>query len=135
MATTKKSNPTGGKASVEQATASPGESREASKEAINQVIDGAAGAPAGMRDAAEDLPEDDEVEQSHKDALLAEDAQSEAEAKLESAEASPDAVDTPSGYALSKTAGIADDVERGEAYAREKSAKRWGYVPADKDAG
>lgn len=99
--------------------------------AVNDAIDAAAGAPAPERAAAEALPEGDEVEKAHKDALLADDAQEEAQAKVRVVDASPDASDTPSGHALKETAGIADDVERGEAYARAKAEKRWGYVTPD----
>jgi hypothetical protein len=44
---------------------------------------------------------------------------------------SPNADETPSGYALKKVTGIASDAERGEKYSRHKTARRWGYVPAD----
>ncbi len=102
--------------------------------ATNEAIDASAGVPEGLRDAAEDLPENDPVETATKEGMLATDAQTEAKAKLTAAEESPDALDTPSGYALSKTAGIADDVKRGEAYTREKQAKRWGTVPAEDES-
>lgn len=36
-------------------------------------------------------------------------------------------IDTPSGAAAAKVADITDDRERGEAYAKAKAAKRWGY--------
>lgn len=103
----------------------------ATKDAVEAAIDAAAGAPEAEREAAEDLPENDEVQKAIKEGLLADDAQTEAKAKVKVVKESPNAAETPSGAALLKTAGIADDVKRGEAYAREKSAKRWGYVPAD----
>jgi hypothetical protein len=84
-----------------------------------------------MRAAAEALPEKDDVQKAHKRALLAEDAQTEAKAHADIVKLSPDADETPSGIALLKTAGIADDVKRGEEYTRIKSAVRFGYVPAD----
>jgi hypothetical protein len=95
------------------------------------AVEAAAGAPDGMRDAAEALPERDDVQTAIKEGLTADDTGTEAEAKARVVELSPDSPDTPSGYALQKTAGIGDPVERGEAYAREKTAKRWGYVPVE----
>ncbi len=103
-------------------------SKADTEEAVEEVLDEGAGAPAGYQEAAEALPEKDDVQKAHKEALLAETGQEEAQAKAKIVEASPDAPDTPSGYALQKTADIADNTERGEAYAREKSAARWGYV-------
>lgn len=96
--------------------------------ALEDVIDAGAGAPVGYEEAAEALPEKDEVQKAHKEALLADTAGEEAQAKVKIVDASPDAPDTPSGAALKATAGIEDDVERGEKYAQVKSAKRWGYV-------
>jgi hypothetical protein len=86
--------------------------------------------PAPMRELAEKLPEKDDVQKAYKAQMLAEDMHVAAKQKVKIVDASPDADDTPSGYALKKVAGIAHDGDRGEAYAREKSAKRWGYVPA-----
>lgn len=104
------------------------------KDAVEDLIDAGAGAPPALRDAAEELPEKDPVQKAVKAAMLADDAQTEAKEKAKVVAESPDSPDTPSGFALQKTAGIADDVKRGEEYARIKSAKRWGYVPAtDKD--
>ncbi len=101
------------------------------KGARNDAIDAVAGAPAGMRQAAEDLPEGDAVKDAIKESLLATDAQTEARAKVKVIDDSTTgAEDTPSGFALKKVAGIADDVERGNEYARLKSAKRHGAVPA-----
>ncbi len=99
--------------------------------ARNDAIDAVAGAPPAMRQAAEDLPEKDDGQKAHKEALLADDAQTEAKAKVKLVKASTDGGDTPSGKALEKTAGIGDDVKRGEEYTRIKSAVRHGYVPAD----
>ncbi len=103
--------------------------------ATNAAIDAGAGAPESMRDAAEDLPENDNVQKNIKKAMLATDAQTEAKAKAAVVDdSSTGAEETPSGYALQKTAGIADDVKRGEEYARIKSAMRHGTVPStDKD--
>lgn len=108
-----------------------GPDEPATKDAVEAAIDAGAGAPAAMRDAAEDLPEDDKVEEKIKEAMLATDAQTEAKAKAAVVDESPNADETPSGIALKATAGIADDVKRGEEYARIKSAVRHGYVPAD----
>lgn len=110
----------------------PSKDKTASKaetdDAIEATIDAGAGAPAPEREAAEALPEKDDVQKAHKEAQLAEDAQTEAKAKAKLVDLSPDAGDTPSGAALKATAGISDDVKRGEKYAEVKSAKRWGYV-------
>jgi hypothetical protein len=99
--------------------------------ATNAAIDAAAGAPAAQREAAEDLPEKDDVQKNIKKGLTADDAQTEAKAKAAVVDDSPNAAETPSGGALKAVAGISDDVERGEAYEREKSARRWGYVKAE----
>lgn len=105
---------------------------DADHKAINEVIDAGAGAPEAMREAAEDLPEGDPVKDNIKAAMLADDAQSEAKHKAAVVDdSSTGAEDTPSGYALKAVAGISDDVKRGEEYARIKSAKRHGMVPAD----
>lgn len=104
---------------------------DAPAKALEAAIDSGAGAPPAQRDAAEALPEGDAVKDAVKASLLATDAQTEAKEKAKVvADSSTGAGDTPSGYALTQTAGIADDVERGEEYARIKTAKRWGYVPA-----
>jgi hypothetical protein len=99
--------------------------------AIQDVLDEGAGAPPGQMKAAEALPEKDEVQVGIKEAMLADTGQEEASAKADVVAASPDAPDTPSGGALEATKGISDNVERGEAYAREKSQRRWGYVTSD----
>ena len=98
--------------------------------AVEKVLDAGAGVPESYVEAAEALPEHDDVQKATKAAMLAETGQEEAQEKAKVVEASPNAADTPSGYALQETAGIADNVERGNEYARIKSAKRWGYVPA-----
>ena len=99
--------------------------------ATNAAIDAGAGAPAAMREAAEDLPEGDPVKDAIKAAMLAEDAQTEAKEKAKVVDdSSTGAEDTPSGFALKAVTGISDDVKRGEEYARIKSAKRHGFVPA-----
>lgn len=100
----------------------------AAEKAIEDAIDESAGAPPAYEEAAEALPEKDEVQVAHKEALLAETGQEEAQAKAKIVDASPDASDTPSGAALKAVAGIEDNTERGEKYAQVKSAKRWGYV-------
>ena len=101
------------------------------RKATNAAIDSAAGAPPAMRDAAKALPEKDDGQKAHKRKLLANDAQTEAKANAEIVKLSPDAAETPSGGAMLKVAGIADDVERGEVYAREKHARRFGYVAVE----
>jgi len=87
--------------------------------------------PAEMRDRAEDLPEKDDVQKAYKQAMTADTNQGEDRGFLKAAELSPDAMDTPSGIALKKAVGVSNDTERGEKYAREKTAARWGYVPVD----
>lgn len=109
----------------------PEEAAPAPDEALEKVLDSGAGAPAPQRDAAEALPDNDPVQKAVKEAELATDAQSEAQAKARVVEESPYSPETPSGYALQKTAGIGNDVERGEAYAREKMGKRWGVTPVE----
>lgn len=99
--------------------------------AVEQVIDAGAGAPGVQRDAAEALPEKDEVQKQIKKGMLATDAQTEARAKAKVVDESPNADETPSGIALKAVAGISDDVKRGEEYARIKTAVRSGYVPAE----
>jgi len=98
--------------------------------AVQDVLDAGAGVPESYVEAAEALPEHDDVEKAVKAAMLAETGQEEAQEKAKVVDASPNSIDTPSGYALKETAGISDNIERGEEYARIKSAKRWGYVPA-----
>lgn len=87
--------------------------------------------PASMQALAEDLPEKDDVQKAYKAAFLADSAQKEAREKVKVVDASPNAAETPSGGALKKVAGIASDEKRGEAYLREKTALRHGYVPAE----
>lgn len=99
--------------------------------ALQDITDEGAGAPDAMIPMAEELPEKDDVQKATKAAMLAETGQEEAQEKLKAVKASPDAIDTPSGYAMSKVASISNNKERGEQYAREKSAKRWGYVTPD----
>jgi hypothetical protein len=77
---------------------------------------------------AEDLPAKDAVQSAYKDALTTEDPHAEARGYLKAAEESPNALDTPSGYALKKSIGVSNDTERGEKYIEAKSAKRWGYA-------
>lgn len=91
------------------------------------------GKPYGpsMRSLAEDLPEKDEVQEAYKAGFLADSAQAEAKEKVKAVDASPNADATPSGHALKETAGVSHDTKRGEAYARAKGARRWGYVPAE----
>lgn len=101
------------------------------KDAIEDVIDEGAGVPAAYEEAAEALPEKDEVQKEVKAAMLAETANEEAEHKANVVEASPNSSDTPSGYALQQVAGISDPVEQGVKYAQHKAAKRWGYVTPD----
>lgn len=84
-----------------------------------------------MRRLAEDLPERNAVEKAYKAALTTESPQKEAKAYLKVAEESVDALDTPSGHGLKESVGESNDTKRGEKYARAKTARRWGYVPAD----
>jgi hypothetical protein len=85
--------------------------------------------PPTLRELAKDLPEKDKVQRAYKDAMLADTAQAEAKAKVIVVDESPDADQTPSGIALKKVAGVSNDTERGEKYAIEKTAVRWGHVP------
>lgn len=87
--------------------------------------------PGPLRRLAEDLPEKDKVQKAYKDAMLADTAQHEAQAKARVVDASPNADETPSGYALKKVTGVSNDTDRGEQYLRHKTARRWGYVPVD----
>jgi hypothetical protein len=87
--------------------------------------------PQAMHVLAENLPEKDPVQKAHKEALLADSPQAEAKAQVKIVDESPNADATPSGAALKKVAGVSNDTERGERYAREKTAVRWGYVPVD----
>lgn len=87
--------------------------------------------PDALRELAKDLPENDPVQVAYKDAMLADTAQQEAKAKAKAVDESPNASETPSGGALKAVTGISNDAERGEAYLREKTARRWGYVPVD----
>ena len=84
--------------------------------------------PPRLRELAKKLPEKDEVQKATKAAMLAEDSQTEAKEKAKVVDASPDAAETPSGYALKKVTGISNDTERGEEYARLKAGVRHGYV-------
>lgn len=99
--------------------------------ALQEVTDAGAGAPPSQEAAAEALPENDEVQKATKEAMLADTGTEEAQAKVKAVDASPNAAETPSGAALKETAGIADNKERGEEYARVKAAHRWGYVTPD----
>ena len=101
----------------------------ATRDAVEGAIDAAAGAPASQREAAEALPERNEVQSAIKAAMLATDAQTEAQEKAKVVEASVDSAETPSGAALLASADIADDVERAEEYARVKAGVRHGTTP------
>lgn len=85
--------------------------------------------PEEFQERAKDYPEGDAVLKAYKDGLTADKPSEEAKAYAKAAEESPRAVDTPSGGALIKVAGIGDDAERAEKYAKEKASRRWGYVP------
>lgn len=87
--------------------------------------------PPAYRELAAALPEKDDVQKAYKEAMTATDHGKEAKAKAKVVDASPDADETPSGAALKKVAGVSHDTERGEKYAREKTARRWGYVPVN----
>jgi hypothetical protein len=97
------------------------------EDAKEDLIDAGAGAPPSMEDAAEALPEGDEVEKAYKEAMLADTTEEETKAKAKATEASPDAAETPSGGALLAVKDISDPEEQAEAYKREKSARRFGY--------
>jgi hypothetical protein len=84
--------------------------------------------PAELRRLAEDLPEKDAVQKAYKAAMTATDHQVEAKNKAKVVDESPDAGETPSGVALKKVAGISNDTERGEEYARIRAGVRHGYI-------
>src|SRR5215208_613520 len=90
-----------------------------------------ASTPASLRRLAEDLPERDAVQKAYKQAMTTDDHQKEAKAKAKVVDESPNASDTPSGYALGEVTGESNDTKRGEKYAQAKSARRWGYSPVD----
>lgn len=81
--------------------------------------------------AAEKLPEKDAVQKAVKEGMTTQEGQTEAKAKVKVVDESPDAAETPSGGALKKVAGIENDHDRGEAYAKEKQARRWGTVDVE----
>lgn len=85
--------------------------------------------PDPVRDLAADHPEGDPVLKAYKDGFLADSTQQEARAKARVVDESPRAHQTPSGTAVKQVAGIGNDAERGEAYARERGKVRWGYQP------
>lgn len=87
--------------------------------------------PATMARLAEDLPEKDKVQKAYKAAMTTDSPQEQVKQKVIIVEESPNASETPSGHALKEVAGIANDTERGEEYTRIKTAKRWGYTPAE----
>lgn len=99
-----------------------------------QAADVGVPTPHSLRELAKGLPDHDEVEKAYKEAMLADSAQQEAKAKAKAVDASRDAGDTPSGGALKKVTGVANDAERGEKYMREKTARRWGYVPVEDES-
>lgn len=104
----------------------PGRTPDAS-----QAADVGTPTPNALRELAKDLPERDTVQKAYKGAMLADSAQEEARHKVTVVNESPDAAETPSGYALKKAAGVSNDAKRGEEYLRHKTARRWGYVPAE----
>lgn len=132
MPLTKDDAPANAVAAAKADAASKPVSESEAKAAVNEAIDSGAGAPEPQREAAEKLPEGNPMDAAIKKAYNANDAQTEAKAKKEVVELSRDSAETPSGHALVKTAGIADDVERGEEYNRVKMAVRLGAtVPAE----
>jgi hypothetical protein len=94
--------------------------------AKEKVLDAGAGAPNAMREAAEALPEKDNVQKAYKKQLLADTTEAETAAKVEIVKASPDADETPSGAALLAVAGESDPIKQGEDYQRKKAAVRRG---------
>lgn len=131
----KADNPKSTKAAAAAADTTPDTYLDAddpkTKEAVDDLLDEGAGAPDSWDKDVEALPEKDDVQKATKEAMQADTGQEEAQAKADAVAGSPDAPDTPSGGALEATKGIADNVERGEAYAREKAMRRWGYVTPD----
>jgi hypothetical protein len=127
MPLSKADNPRGGKM-AEKAKSEPVEVKVKTDDRVANL---GSPTPASMQALAEDLPENDEVQKAYKASLTTDSAQQEAKEKVKVVKASPDAEETPSGYALVKSAGESNDTERGEKYAREKTARRWGHVPVD----
>jgi hypothetical protein len=91
--------------------------------------------PEPMRVLADDLPENDAVQEAHKEIISQEEPHKADQAKAKLVDESPRSYATPSGYAAQKVAGIANDTERGEEYAKHKSAVRWGSLPDDASGG
>lgn len=100
------------------------------RKAIDAALDGPP-TPEPLRTLAEKLPEKDEVQKATKAAMLADSPGEEVKHKVAVVEASPNAEDTPSGYALKKVQGISSPSEQGEMYALHKTARRWGYAPVE----
>jgi hypothetical protein len=94
----------------------------------DKVADLPPSTPPELRRLAEDLPEKDAVQKAYKQAMTTTDHQVEAKNKAKVVDESPNAAETPSGAALKKTAGISNDTERGEEYARIKSGLRHGTI-------
>ena len=118
-------------AKPEAVVADAGVVESSDKEAHAALADLGPEMPRSMRRLAEDLPEKDDVQKAYKAQMLAMDMQKATKEKVKIVDASPDADETPSGYALKKVAGVAHDADRGEQYLRHKTAKRWGYVPVE----
>ncbi len=102
--------------------------------AKKDILDAGAGVPASLDAAADALPEKDAVQKAYKQQAKADSVKEEVAAKVIIVKESPDAAETPSGGALLAVAGESDPIKQGERYSREKSARRWGYVPAESAA-
>lgn len=91
--------------------------------------------PETIQVLAKKLPENDAVQEAHKRILTAEDNVEQDKAKADLVAESPRSYATPSGYAAQKVAGISNDTERGEEYARIKAQVRHGSLPDDASGG
>lgn len=108
--------------------------REGKTPTAKQVADVGVPNSESFRELADDVvPEKDADQKAYKRQIQADSAKEEAQAKAERVESdsSPDAQETPSGAALLATSGIANDTERGGAYARAKDVARRGVLPAE----
>ncbi len=136
-----------GDASDEELSSLAGDDRKGVQEAVAAEQARRSGQEGGQGAAAEDFAAEhgkpynettrklaeatvkpiDPTNEAYLSQLTADSHQEEAEAKAAIVEESKGSEDTPSGSALIETASIDHDEERGEAYQRAKSAKRWGY--------
>ena len=128
MALSKKDNPENNNGTKASTNDEPAQSDADADEAKADVVDAGAGVPHTLHEAAERLPERDAVQKAYKRQMLADDVQTEVDAKVTIVDESPDAAETPSGAALKAVQGESDPVKQGEEYDRVKRAVRLGSV-------